>query len=100
MIPQLAHEPIRTEIRYGSLSQGALGLVRGGPLSTTVVICTMFKNEGLYLEEWLQYHLLLGISKVSALSNLRMDRANVGMVFWPIPTIFFLWLADRRHGCR
>ena len=36
------------------------------PLDTSLVLCTMFKDEGPYLEEWLQYHRLLGISKVSA----------------------------------
>lgn len=33
-------------------------------LGTNLVLCTMFKNEAAYLEEWLQYHLLLGVSKV------------------------------------
>lgn len=36
-----------------------------GPLETELVLCTMFKNEAAYLEEWLQYHQLLGVSRVS-----------------------------------
>ena len=32
---------------------------------TSIVLCTMFKNEAPYLEEWLEYHRLLGVSKVS-----------------------------------
>lgn len=65
-LPKLAHEPIRTEAPNESLSQGASVLLGSGPLSPKIVICTMFRNEGLYLEEWLKYHLLLGVSKVSA----------------------------------
>lgn len=33
--------------------------------STTLAICTMFKNEAPYLDEWLEYHRLLGVSKVT-----------------------------------
>ncbi|CAM9535247.1 unnamed protein product, partial [Hapterophycus canaliculatus] len=38
-------------------------------LRTNLVICTIFKNEAAYLEEWLQYHQLLGISKASLKRN-------------------------------
>lgn len=31
-----------------------------------VAICTMFKNEAPNLEEWLQYHRMLGVFKVGA----------------------------------
>lgn len=33
-------------------------------LGTSLAVCAMFKNEAPYLEEWLQYHRLLGVSKV------------------------------------
>lgn len=44
---------------------GILPGTGGQPLDTSLVLCTMFKDEAPYLEEWLQYHRLLGVSKVS-----------------------------------
>lgn len=35
--------------------------------SASLAICTLFKNEVPYLDEWLQYHQLLGVSKVGLL---------------------------------
>lgn len=46
----------------------------GHPVDTTLVLCTMFKDEAPYLEEWLQYHLLLGVRKVSIYSCKRPAR--------------------------
>lgn len=43
----------------------SIGVNDEQPVDTTLVICTMFKDEAPYLEEWLQYHRLLGVSKVS-----------------------------------
>lgn len=45
---------------------GGSGVSGFEPLETTVAICTMFKNEAPYLEEWLQYHRALGVSKVGS----------------------------------
>lgn len=39
-----------------------------GLFGPKLVLCTMFKNEAPYLEEWLQYHQLLGVSKVRLVS--------------------------------
>lgn len=44
---------------------GVQGVSGEGP---RLVLCTMFKNEAAYLEEWLQYHQLLGVSKVKRVS--------------------------------
>lgn len=41
-----------------------LGVPERWRLGTTVALCTLFKNEAPYLEEWLKYHQLLGVSKV------------------------------------
>ncbi|CAM9178873.1 unnamed protein product, partial [Ectocarpus sp. 12 AP-2014] len=46
-----------------SSHQSAPGVPTGAPFGSSMVICTMFKNEAPYLEEWLQYHRLLGVSK-------------------------------------
>ena len=27
----------------------------------TVAVCAIFKNEGIFLKEWLEYHLLIGV---------------------------------------
>lgn len=40
------------------------GVARKEAQDGTMALCTMFKNEAAYLEEWLQYHRLLGVSKV------------------------------------
>lgn len=40
----------------------------GGRVSSNVVLCTMFKNEAAYLEEWLQYHQDVGVTKVTRVS--------------------------------
>ncbi len=40
-------------------------------LDKTMALCTMFKNEAPYLEEWLQYHRLLGVAKVGS-ARIRM----------------------------
>ncbi|CAB1103584.1 unnamed protein product [Ectocarpus sp. CCAP 1310/34] len=47
-----------------------------GPLETELVLCTMFKNEATYLEEWLQYHQLLGVSRVYLYDNGSSDRSR------------------------
>lgn len=47
---------------------GMRGVSSEGP---KLVLCTMFKNEATYLEEWLQYHQLLGVSKVMRIPMLR-----------------------------
>lgn len=103
-LPKLAHESIRTEAVNGSISQGASGLLGSGPLSPKIVICTMFRNEGLYLEEWLKYHLLLGVSKVSAFLKPGTKSANGGMVLAAIPAIFCVTcihrtIAEKAAGC-
>lgn len=52
-----------------SSHQSAPGVPTGASFGSSMVICTMFKNEAPYLEEWLQYHRLLGVSKVSSLAD-------------------------------
>lgn len=49
----------------GDGMRGVSGEVLLGP---KLMLCTMFKNEATYLEEWLQYHQLLGVSKVKRVS--------------------------------
>lgn len=48
------------------LGSNGSGTAREGASGTTMSVCTMFKNEAPYLEEWLQYHRLLGVSKVGS----------------------------------
>lgn len=53
------------EVEQTYLREGVMPGEPGGSLmGTNLVLCTMFKNEAAYLEEWLQYHQLLGVSKV------------------------------------
>ncbi|CAM9566078.1 unnamed protein product [Ectocarpus fasciculatus] len=47
-----------------------------GPPETELVLCTMFKNEAAYLEEWLQYHQLLGVSRVYLYDNGSSDKSR------------------------
>lgn len=42
------------------------GVAKEETSDKTMVLCTMFKNEAPYLEEWLQYHRLLGVTKVGS----------------------------------
>ena len=61
---EFAEEPAENEIIH--LDEDGLRGVSGK--RPKVVLCTMFKNEAAYLEEWLQYHQRLGISKVKHVS--------------------------------
>lgn len=54
------------EVLHGSDGEGQ---------DTTLALCTMFKNEAPYLEEWLQYHRLLGVSKVCSEKSVSTDRS-------------------------
>lgn len=55
----------RVEVEHAHLREDVMASVSsGGLLGTNLVLCTVFKNEAAYLEEWLQYHQLLGVSKV------------------------------------
>ncbi|CAM9112948.1 unnamed protein product [Discosporangium mesarthrocarpum] len=49
---------------------------RGRELSLSLSICTMFKNEGPYLVEWLNYHRLLGVTKVYMYDNGSTDESS------------------------
>lgn len=66
LLPMVAKEHWRPETQKVSSNATVSGVREGGALGTTVAICAMFKNEAPYLEEWLQYHRLLGVSKVCA----------------------------------
>lgn len=66
LLPRLAQEGWRPETPYLFSNGTVPGVPGGGALGTTMAICTMFKNEAPYLEEWLQYHRLLGVSKVGS----------------------------------
>ncbi|CAN0450946.1 unnamed protein product [Ectocarpus sp. 12 AP-2014] len=59
-----------------SSHQSAPGVPTGAPFGSSMVICTMFKNEAPYLEEWLQYHRLLGVSKVYMYDNNSSDKSR------------------------
>ncbi|CAM9524026.1 unnamed protein product [Laminaria digitata] len=48
----------------------------GQPVDTSLALCTMFKDQGPYLEEWLQYHWLLGVSKVYMYDNGSSDNSR------------------------
>lgn len=63
LLPSLSLAPVGRELTRREDNVGA----SQGPkrVDFSVVLCTMFKNEALYLEEWLEYHQMLGVSKVS-----------------------------------
>lgn len=47
---------------------GVPGVSGGVMVSSNLALCTMFKNEAAYLEEWLEYHQLIGVTKVKRVS--------------------------------
>lgn len=59
------HEPSRAAYFAPDVGGGETRHSREAPLDASLAVCAMFKNEAPYLEEWLQYHKLLGVSKVS-----------------------------------
>lgn len=66
LLPKPAQTSSSLELSFSSSHQAAAGVPTVAPFGSSMVICTMFKNEAPYLEEWLQYHRLLGVSKVSS----------------------------------
>lgn len=65
LLPKIAEGHQRSLSPFPWSNGTTPGVAREGGLGTTMAVCTMFKNEAPYLEEWLQYHRLLGVSKVS-----------------------------------
>lgn len=64
------------------------------------VICGIFKNESIFLEEWVKYHLLLGIDHIYLLNNGSTDEfeevlkpfieiGQVTLIDWPKPNSQF-----------
>lgn len=62
----------------------------------SVCICGIFKNEAQYLEEWINYHLLIGVDHFYLYNNNSeddymvvlapyIDREIVDLVEWPLP---------------
>eukprot|EP00752_Nemacystus_decipiens_P015810 g14120.t1 len=58
---------------FHSVGGGMRDVAGEGP---KLILCTMFKNEEPYLEEWLQYHELLGISKIHLYDNDSTDKSR------------------------
>lgn len=56
----------RSASRFLRTNETIPSVARDGALDMTMAVCAMFKNEAPYLEEWLQYHRLLGVSKVGS----------------------------------
>eukprot|EP00903_Cladosiphon_okamuranus_P013281 g12381.t1 len=54
-------------------ADGMRGVSGEGP---KLVLCTMFKDEATYLEEWLQYHQVLGVSKIHLYDNDSTDKSR------------------------
>lgn len=62
-----------------------------------VSICCIFKNEAMYLKEWVEYHRLIGIDHIYAYNNFStddylevlqpyMDEGYVTLHEWPVPS--------------
>jgi hypothetical protein len=60
-----------------------------------LVICAIFKNEGLYIKEWIEFHLLMGVKKFYLYNNNSTDdyekilnpyinRGIVNLINWPM----------------
>eukprot|EP00752_Nemacystus_decipiens_P016051 g14350.t1 len=75
ILPQVAEGHQRTG-PPSLWSNGTSGMARERASGTAMAVCTMFKNEAPYLEEWLQYHRLLGVSKVYLYDNGSSDRSR------------------------
>ena len=45
----------------GQLSVRLFGTVDKRSLKYDVSLCLIFKNEGLFLQEWIDYHLTVGV---------------------------------------
>jgi hypothetical protein len=69
--------------------------------NTNLVICAIFKNEGLYLKEWIDFHKKIGVSKFYLYNNLSsdnyldilkpyIDEGVVDLTEWAIPSPAFL----------
>lgn len=63
-LPRIGQVPAMVGLPHGAGGERASGIPAGGLSGQTLVLCTMFKNESPYLDEWLEYHRLLGVSKV------------------------------------
>lgn len=59
-----------------------------------LVICSIFKNEGLFIEEWIEYHLLIGVEHFYLFNNESTDNyrnqierfiagGKVTLIEWP-----------------
>ena len=62
----------------------------------TVSICAIFRDEGQYLQEWLEYHLLVGVEHFYLYNNFSEDNYQevlapyieqdiVTLIDWPVP---------------
>lgn len=62
----------------------------------TVSICAIFRDEGAYLKEWLEYHLIIGVDHFYLYNNYSKDNyreilapyienGQVTLIDWPIP---------------
>ena len=62
----------------------------------TVSICAIFRDEGAYLKEWLEYHLIIGVDHFYLYNNFSKDNyreilapyienGQVTLIDWPIP---------------
>ncbi|CAM9267501.1 unnamed protein product [Laminaria digitata] len=67
----------------------------GQSVDTTLALCTMFKDEAPYLEEWLQYHWLLGVSKVYMYDNGSLDNSRA--LLKKYESSGFVHVRDWRH---
>lgn len=61
-----------------------------------ISICGIFKDEGPYLKEWIEYHLLIGVDKIYLYNNFSSDDyqsiiqpyiedGKVELTDWPVP---------------
>ncbi len=62
----------------------------------TVSLCAIFRDEGAYLKEWLEYHLIIGVDHFYLYNNFSQDNykeilapyietGKVTLIDWPIP---------------
>ena len=48
----------------------------------TVAVCAIFKNESVFLKEWLEYHLLIGVEHFYLYNNFSEDNYQTSLLLY------------------
>jgi len=78
---------------FWSPSRGRGSNKAGGVSSRSVTACAVIRNERRYVEEWLAYHRLLGVTKFLLFDNDSSD-GGVAASLVPLITSGLVWLGN------